>query len=44
MFSHQMKSVKTGAYDGLLVTILLLKKWLALIILRSTKFLLMGNF
>lgn len=39
-----MKSVKTGAYDGFLVKILLLKKWLALIILRGTKFMLKVDF
>jgi len=39
-----MKSVKTGAYDGLLVKILLLKKWLALIALRGTKFFLKVDF
>lgn len=39
-----MKSVKTEAYDGFLVKILLLKKWLALIILRGTKFMLKVDF
>lgn len=44
IFFHQMKSVKTGAYGGLLVKILLLTKWLALIALRGTKFFLKVDF